>query len=89
MAESRDELLELLDLQQVRLFVNAIQPGPALLLEVVGHGLVGQQHELFDHPVRDVALGDDDVLDASGLVHEHFGLRQVEVHRPAPAPPRR
>ena len=30
MAEPRDELLELLDLQQVGLFVNAIEPGPAL-----------------------------------------------------------
>ena len=86
-AEARDELLELLDLQQVGLLVNAIQPGPALLLEVVGHGLVGQQHELLDEPVRDVALGDDDVLDPPGLVHQHFGLRQVEVHRPSAPPP--
>ena len=86
-AEPGDELLELLHLQQVGLLVNAIQPGAAALFEVVGHGLVGQQHELLDDPVRDVALGDDDVLDTAGLVHQHFGLRQVEVDGPSAPPP--
>ena len=57
-------------------------------LEVMRHRLVGQQHELFDEAMRDVALVRDDVLDQPLFVEHDLRLGQVEVDRPAAAPPR-
>ena len=65
-AEPADELLELLHLQRVGLLVHAIQAGRLLLRDELGHRLVREEHELLDQPVRDVALGGDDVLDEAG-----------------------
>ncbi len=86
-AEPADELLELRHLARIGLLVDAVEARAAGCLEVIGHRLVGQQHELFDQPVRDVALGGDDVLDFAGFVHEDFGFRQIEVDGSATLPP--
>ncbi len=67
--------------------MDAVERRHPLLLEVPGHRLVGQQHELFDEPVRDVPFGGDDGGNRSGVVDHHFGLGQIEVDRAAPAPP--
>ena len=84
-AEAGDELLEALDLQQVRLLVHAIERRRRLLLEKRRDGFVGQEHELLDQAMRDVPLERDDRLDHAALVDDHFGLVQIEVDRPAPA----
>ena len=55
-AEAGDELLELGDLEDVRLLVDAVERRRLLRLEVRRDRLVGEQHELLDQPVRDVAL---------------------------------
>ena len=49
-----------------------------------GDGLVGEQHELFDQPMRDVALGGDDLLDHPLVVEHDLRLLEVEVDRAAP-----
>ncbi len=55
-AQRRDELLEDLDLGRIRRLVHAIERRHVPRVEVGRHRLVGEQHELFDQPVRDVAL---------------------------------
>ena len=83
-AEAGNELLELLDLQHVGLLVDAIDARHAAPFDVGRDGLVGEQHELFDQLVRDVALGLDDRLDLAGVVDDDFGFRQIEIDRAAP-----
>ena len=67
--------------------MDAVQRRHAFALQVRGHRLVGQQHELFDDAVGDVALRGDDGLDGSGVVDDDLGLGQVEIDRAAAAPP--
>ena len=62
-AEAADELLELLHLAGVGFLVDPVKARAAVLLEVIRDRLVGQEHELFDDAMRDVALARDDVLD--------------------------
>jgi hypothetical protein len=69
-AQRRDELLEDRDLRRVGLFVNAKERRHAMALEMRGHGLIGQQHELLDDPVRDVPLEGDDRFDHALVVGE-------------------
>jgi hypothetical protein len=87
-SECRDELLELQHLEWIGRLVDAIERGHVPVFEVRGHGLVRQQHELFDQPVRDVALGRDDVRDEALFVEDHLRFGQVEVDRAAPVAPR-
>ena len=86
-AESAHELLELLDLQRIRILVDAEQAGHIVVVEVLRHRFVGDEHELLDDPVRDVALERDDRLDHALVVQHDFRLLQIEVDRPAPVPP--
>src|SRR5207245_2650523 len=83
-AESGDELLELRDLQDVRLLVDTVQRRRAGRLEMRGDRLVGEQHELLDQSMRDVPLQRDDRLDDAALVDDDFGLVQIEIDRSAP-----
>ena len=47
-AEPRNEFLELRDLEDVGLFVDAVERRRLLRLEERRHGLVGEEHELLD-----------------------------------------
>ena len=73
------------DLQDVRLLVHAVERRRGLLLQIRRDRLVGEEHELLDEAVRDVALQGDDRLDLAALGHDHLGFVQVEVDRPAAA----
>ena len=84
-AEPRNELLELLHLQDVRLLMDTIEAGAACAFQVGRDGLVRKQHEFLDQPVSDVAFERNDVFDPA-LVHDHLGLVQIEIDRSA-APP--
>ena len=86
-AERRDELLELLDLERVGLLVDAVERRHVVVVEVLRDRLVGDQHELLDQPMRDVALGRDDRLDHPLVVEDDLGFLQVEVDRAAAAAP--
>ena len=61
--------------------------GTSLLDEMGRDRLVGQEHELLDEPVRDVPLRRDDRFDPPYLGEDDFGFGQIEVDRPAAAPP--
>ena len=83
-AEPVHELLELRHLQDVRLFVNAIEGGRLLRFEVGRHRLVRQEHELLDEPVRHVPPQRDDGFDHAAFVDDDLGFVQIEVDRAAP-----
>jgi len=74
-----DERFELGHLLHVGRLVHPMQRRHDMLDQVSGNGLVGQEHELLDQPVRDVALGGDDRLDLPVLGQDHLRLGQVEV----------
>ena len=61
--EPGDEFLELRHLHRIGLLVHAVQAGSTLGVEIVRHGLVREQHEVLDDPMRDVSLGRDIVLE--------------------------
>ena len=69
-AEARDKLLELFDLEKIRLLMDAIDCRCLALLQVLGHGLVREQHELFNQSMSNVAFGGDNRLDQPGLIRE-------------------
>ena len=50
---------------------------------MAGHGLVRQQHELFNHAVRDVALGPHYPADLPFVVKKELGFGQIEIYRAA------
>ena len=52
-------------------------------------GFVGQQHELLDEPVRDVALGAMIASTMPLVVDDDFRLLEIEVDRAAAAAARR
>ena len=83
-SERRYELLELVDFERIRLLVDAIERGDVVGIEMCGDGLVGEQHELFDQAMRDVALGGDDLLHHPLVVEHDLRLLEVEVYRAAP-----
>ena len=87
-AESGNELLELLHFQGIGLLVDAVQARHPAPLDERRHGFVRQQHELFDQLVRDVPLGFHDRFNLACIVEDHFRLGQIEVNRPAPFPAR-
>ena len=72
-----------LDLERVGLLVDAVERRHVVLVEVLRDGLVGEQHELLDEPVRDVALGGDDRFDHPLVVEDDLRLLQIEVDRAA------
>jgi hypothetical protein len=85
-AERRDERLELPHLLRVGRLVHAVQRRHTVFHEVRGHRLVGQQHELLDEAVGDVALARHDVVDLTVLAQHDLRFRQVEVDGAAPPP---
>ena len=55
--------------------------------QVTRHGLVGRDHEFFDHPVGDGPFRAPDVRGHVVVVEQDFRVRQLEVEAPAGAPP--
>src|SRR5579864_8734135 len=74
---------ELVNPLGIGLLVNAVERGNALVLEVVGHTLVGREHDFLDQPVGDVALGTRNTAHQAELVELNHRLRQVEIDRAA------
>ncbi len=88
-AERQRELGEFLDLPRVGLFVDPVEGRAAGLGQLLGDGFVGQQHELLDDAVGDVALGREDARHPAALVEPDVGFGEVEVDGSAPVPPLR
>ncbi len=62
--------------------MHAIDDGRLLLLQRLGGGDVGLDHELFDEPMRLQPLGHvDDAGDVALVVEQHLALGQVEIER--------
>ena len=59
--------------------------GHVVVVQVLGDGLVGHQHELFDQPMRHVAFERDDRLDHPLVVQDDLRFLEVEVDRAAAA----
>ena len=57
--------------------------GHAVVVQVLRHRFVGDEHELLDEPVRHVALERDDRLDHPFVVQHDLRFLQVEVDRAA------
>src|SRR5688500_13222201 len=87
-AERGDEFLEVLHLLDVRRFVDAVQGGRLVGDEMRRHRLIGEQHELFDEAVRDVAFSGNDRLDLPEFRQAQLGLGKVEINRAAAPAPR-
>ena len=68
--------------------MDAEQRRGAVIGEVLRHRLVGEQHELLDQAMGDVALRGEDGRDAAGFVQHQLVFGQVEVDRAAPPPAR-
>ena len=68
--------------------MDAVERRDVVVVEMLRDGLVGDQHELLDEAVRDVALGGDDRLDHALVVEDDLGLLQIEVDRAAAVAPR-
>ena len=66
--------------------MDPVERRRGLRLEIGGHRLVREEHELLDQAVGDVALERDDRLDRPGLVDDDFRLVEVEINRSAAAP---
>ena len=82
-SEGRGDGFEIIDAFGVGLFVDAVEAGDAVRVEMVRDGLVGREHELFDEAVRDVAFGARDGLHQSEVVELDDGFGEVEVDRSA------
>ncbi len=83
--EPLNEIFELAHLHHIGLFMNPVQRGCVLRLEMRCHRLVRQQHELFNETVRDVPVQGDDGFDASAFAHDDFGFVDIEVDGSAAA----
>src|SRR5437867_1893940 len=69
-----------------RRLVHAVEEAELPARELARHGLVGGEHELLDHLVRDGTLGAHDVCGPAAEVEHHLGLGEVEVDgAPLPA----
>ncbi len=84
--ESGHELLELLDLQRIRILVDAEQAGHTVVVQVLRHRFIGDEHEFLDDPVRHVALERNDRLDHPLVVQNDLRFLEVEVDRAAAVP---
>ena len=78
-----EELAQRLDLLQRRLVVHAIDQRHARLLQRLGGGDIGEDHELLDQPVRLEPLRGDDAIDRAVGLEQDFPLGQIEVERTA------
>src|SRR5436309_8260558 len=59
--ESAGQLFELQDFAGIGLLMNAMERFDAAVKEIRGDGAIGRQHELFNEPMRDVALAARDI----------------------------
>ncbi len=66
--------------------MHAVERRRVLRVEIGRDGLVREQHEFFDQPVRDVAVERDDRFDRAAGVDHDFRFVQIEVDRTAAAP---
>src|SRR5262249_51917053 len=72
-SEGRGDLCELLDLQNVWFFVNAIENRHSERIEVSRNRFVRQKHELFNQTVSDVSFRPDDSSDLPFIVEQKLG----------------
>ena len=71
----------------IGLFVNAVKRGDTAQLQVVRHGLVRGEHELFDQAMRDITLATDNSGHAAFGIEGKHALGQIEIHRATPRAP--
>ena len=85
--EALEEASQLGHALRGRRLVHAVEEAERPARELARHRLVGGEHELLDHLVRDRALGAHDVCRPAAEVEHHLGLGEVEVDgAPLPAP---
>src|SRR5262245_15254779 len=77
--ERRKEFTQRLHLFDRRLIVHPVNKRNARTLQRLGRRDVGQNHELFDQPVRFEPLGRYDAVDAAIALEQNLALGQVEV----------
>ena len=63
--------------------MHAVDQRQRLLLQRLGGGDVGKNHELLDQPVRVETFRHDDAIDGAVWLEQDFALGQVEVERVA------
>ena len=80
-AEALEDVAQVRELVRVGPVVDAVDRGLFGEEELLGHRLVGREHELLDQPVRDVAGFRHDAHDEAGVVEHDVGVRKVEVDR--------
>ena len=70
----------------VRLLVDPVHGLCPATLDLLRHGLVGQQHEFLDQLMGDVVLNSAHFADPPLRVEEHLVLRHVEIQRTGAEP---
>ena len=75
------QLLELQHLPRIRFFVHAVQRRNPALEQIPVHRAVRRQHELFNQPVRNVALAPHNVRHPLLFIKLNHRLRQIEIDR--------
>ncbi len=81
--ERIQEFAQRLDPGCIRLVVDTVHAGPALLLQRLGRRHVGGDHEFLDQAVAVETLARHDLLDLAILVDEDAAFREVELQRAA------
>ena len=84
--EALEEARQLAHALRGRRLVHAVEEAERPARELARHRLVGGEHELLDHLVRDRALGAHDLCGSAAEVEHHLGFGEVEVDgAPLPA----
>ena len=80
--ERGQELAQRLQLGERGLVMDAIKKRCAALLQRLGGGHVGLDHELFDQPVGGESLWRGDTVDGAVGFQQHLALGQIQIERP-------
>src|SRR6185437_6408341 len=64
----------------IGLLMDAVEGRNALVLEVMGHALVGREHELLDEAVSDITLGAGDAAHEAEFVKFNYRFRKVKIN---------
>ncbi len=84
-AQPPNRARDLLEFLEGRFFVDAEEGRDFALQQIVGDHLVGEEHQVLNHPARGF-LADGDEFHAPVLVHVHLDLAQLEVQRTVAQP---
>ena len=79
--ERAQEFLEVVDLLHGRLVMHAIDQRQRLLLQHLGGGDIGEDHELLDQPVRVEPRRNHDAIDGAVRLQDDLAFRQIEIER--------